>query len=128
MNPFRPEFSWRDAVHQWDFLLFNVLPTLVFPFYLAWLIAHYGSDALIILIAVMIALYVLDLATFVCAVLITGKPMYWRLLPFLPLYGPFQSYVIRLDRFYAYASEWIYSLSLTDNYVPKKVRDWSTWR
>jgi cellulose synthase/poly-beta-1,6-N-acetylglucosamine synthase-like glycosyltransferase len=128
MNPFRREFSWRDALHQWDFVLFTMVPTLVFPFYLAWLTTKYGEAAPIILIAVCIALYVLDIATFVCAVLITGKRVYWRLLLFLPLYGPFQSYVMRLDRFYAYVSEWIYSLSRRDNYVPLKVREWSIWR
>jgi cellulose synthase/poly-beta-1,6-N-acetylglucosamine synthase-like glycosyltransferase len=31
-NPFRREFSWRDAVHQWDFVLFNMIPTVLFPF------------------------------------------------------------------------------------------------
>jgi cellulose synthase/poly-beta-1,6-N-acetylglucosamine synthase-like glycosyltransferase len=128
MNPYRREFSWRDAVHQWDFVLVNMLPTLAFPFYLAWLVTRYDDVWPIILIAVSLALYVLDIVTFVCAVLVSGKPVYWRLFPFLLLYGPFQSYVMRLDRFYAYVTEWIYSLSLRDNYVPQKVRDLSGWR
>jgi cellulose synthase/poly-beta-1,6-N-acetylglucosamine synthase-like glycosyltransferase len=128
MNPFKRQFSWRDAVHQWDFVLFNMVPTLAFPFYLAWLVTRYGDLWPIILIAVCLALYVLDVATFICAVLVTGKPMYWRLFPFLLLYGPFQSYVMRLDRCYAYMTEWIYSFSLRDSYVPQKVRDWSHWR
>jgi cellulose synthase/poly-beta-1,6-N-acetylglucosamine synthase-like glycosyltransferase len=128
MNPLRREFSWLDAMHQWDFLLFNMIPTLVFPFYLAWLVTYYGDFAAVILVAVVLALYVLDITTFICAVLVTGKPVYWRLLPFLPLYGPFQSYVMRLDRFYAYVTEWIYSSSRKDNYVPQKVRDWFVWK
>jgi cellulose synthase/poly-beta-1,6-N-acetylglucosamine synthase-like glycosyltransferase len=128
MNPRRREFSWRDAVHQWDFVLFNMVPTLAFPFYLVWLVTRYDQIWPVILVAVCLALYVLDVATFVCAVLVTGKPAYWRLFPFLVLYGPFQSYVMRLDRCYAYVTEWIYSLSLRDNYVPQKVRDLSHWR
>ena len=128
MNPLRRNFSWREAVHQWDFVLFNLVPTLTFPFYLAWLVSRYHDFWPIILIAVCLALYVLDVATFVCAVLITGKTVYWRLLPFLPLYGPFQSYLMRVDRLYAYVTEWIYSSSLSDNYVPQKVRNWSNWR
>jgi hypothetical protein len=128
MNPLRREFSWLDALHQWDFVLFNMIPTLIFPFYLAWLITRYGDLAAVILVAVALALYVLDIATFICAVLVTGKPVYWRLLPFLPQYGPFQSYIMRLDRFYAYVTEWIYSASRKDNYVPQKVRDWFVWK
>ena len=30
-NPFRAGFSWKDAVHQWDFVLFNMVPTILFP-------------------------------------------------------------------------------------------------
>jgi hypothetical protein len=35
---------------------------------------------------------------------------------------------MRFNRIYAYVTEWIWSLSLTDNYVPQKVRDWAVWR
>jgi cellulose synthase/poly-beta-1,6-N-acetylglucosamine synthase-like glycosyltransferase len=128
MNPLNNSFSWRDALHQWDFVIFNMLPTMVFPFYIAWLLAWYGDLALIILMAVAMILLLFDVVTFVASVLITGKPHYWWLLPFVPIYGLFQSYVMRIDRFYAYASEWIYSLSRNDNYVPQTVRNWSNWR
>ncbi len=128
MNPFSPGFSWRDAAHQWDFVLFNMVPTLVFPFYVTWLFANFGDFAPIVLVAVAIALFAVDLPVFVCAVLVTGKPVYWRLLPFLPLYGLFQSYLMRFNQIYAYVTEWIWALSLTDNYVPQKVRDWAIWR
>jgi cellulose synthase/poly-beta-1,6-N-acetylglucosamine synthase-like glycosyltransferase len=127
-NPLNSRFSWRDALHQWDCVLFSMLTTLTFPFYLVWLLARYGEFGITLLLAVSMALVGLDLAVFFCAVLVTGKPVYWRLLPFLPLFGLFQCYIMRLHRFYAYVTEWIYSSSLKDNYVPQKVRDWSTWR
>ena len=113
---------------QWDFLLFNFLPTVVFPFYLVWLLTRYGEFGVLLLCAVTLVLYVLDLAVFVCAVLVTGRPVYWRLLPFLPLFGPFQSYVMRLDRFYSYATEWVFTASKHDNYTPQKTRDWLVWK
>ena len=124
MNPFHSRFSWRDAVHQWDFLIFSLIPAVTFPFYMAWIITAYPNLWLIMLIAISIALFVLDIAIFVCALLVTGKPVYWRLVAFLPIYGVFQSYVMRMNRLYAYVTEWIYSLSLKDNYVPEKVRCW----
>jgi cellulose synthase/poly-beta-1,6-N-acetylglucosamine synthase-like glycosyltransferase len=128
LNPFRTNLSWPDLILQWDFLLFNFLPTVGFPFYLVWLLTRYGEFGVLLLIAVTLVLYVLDLAVFVSAVLVTGRPVYWRLLPFLPLFGPFQSYVMRLDRFYSYATEWVFTSSKHDNYTPQKTRDWLVWK
>lgn len=127
-NPFARPFLWRDAAHQWDFLLFTALPALAFPFYLAWLLATFGASGFILLVAVSMALFGLDLASFVGAALVTGRPVYWRLLPFVPIYGLFETYVMKLHRLYAYATEAIASLSLKDNYVPQKVRDLNDWR
>lgn len=128
MNPFSVGFSWRDALHQWDFLLLSVAPAVVFPFYLAWLVTRYFDAALVILFSVALVLFVFDIVTFICAVLVTGKRVYWRLILFLPIYGVFQSYVMKLHRFYAYTTEWIWSSSRSDNYVPKNVSAWSNWR
>ncbi len=128
-NPISHTFSWREAAHQWDFLLFTALPAFVFPFYLAWLFASFGiAQALILLAAVTVALAAFDLASFIAATLVTGRPVYLRLLPFVPVYALFQAYVMKIHRFYAYATEAAFSLSLTDNYVPKKVRDLNDWR
>jgi cellulose synthase/poly-beta-1,6-N-acetylglucosamine synthase-like glycosyltransferase len=128
-NPFAESFLWREAAHQWDFLLFTALPSLAFPFYLAWLFAAFGfAGAITLLATVSIALMTLDVACFLAATLVTGRPVYLSLLPFVPIYGLFQAYVMKLHRFYAYASEAIASLSLTDNYVPQKVRDLNDWR
>jgi len=127
-SPSPNTFAWKEAVHQWDFILFNLLTTLTFPFYLAWLLSHYGDMALVILIAVAMCLFFIDVITFFTAVLITGKSCYWWLLPFLPIYGLFQSYIMRLDRFYAYVTEAICSLSNKDNYVPQPVRSWMNWK
>lgn len=128
LNPFRTSLSWNDVILQWDFLLFNFLPTVIFPFYLVWLLTRYGEFGVLLLVAVTLVLFVLDLAVFACAVLVTGRAVYWRLLAFLPLFGPFQSYVMRLDRFYAYATEWVFTLSKQDNYTPQKTRDWLVWK
>lgn len=128
MNPFSPNFDWREAFHQWDFIIFNMLPALVSPFYVVWLLVSYGQFGLLLLVTVAIMLFFFDVTVFFVAVLITGKPVFWRLAPFLPLFGLFQSYVMRMNRFYAYVTEIIFSSSLGDNYVPQKSRDLMVWR
>lgn len=129
LNPFARPFLWREAAHQWDFLLFTALPTLAFPFYIAWLYSNFGvADATVLLAAISIAFMAVDVACFLAAALVTGHPVYLWLLPFIPIYGLFQTYVMKIHRFYAYVTEAAFSLSLTDNYVPKKVRDLNDWR
>jgi cellulose synthase/poly-beta-1,6-N-acetylglucosamine synthase-like glycosyltransferase len=128
MYPLGRNFNWREALHQWEFLLFSIIPTIIFPFYFTWLLVTYGSYGVMLLISLSIVLFLLDLVAFVGAILVTGRPIYWRVLPFLPLYGMYQSSVGRMNRLYAYVTEMIFSSSLQDNYVPQKVRDLATWR
>ena len=127
-NPFRQGFRWTETLHQWDFVLFNLLPTVVFPFYVTWLVTTYGGFGIVLLGSVSIFLLSFDVLFFCCALLVSGHFRYWRLLAFVPLFGPFQSYLMRLDRLYAFATEWIFSRSLRDNYTPQKIRDWATWK
>jgi cellulose synthase/poly-beta-1,6-N-acetylglucosamine synthase-like glycosyltransferase len=128
MRPLGRDFNWREALHQWEFVLFSIVPTIVSPFYFTWLLVTYEWYGVILLISVSLVLFLLDLVAFVGAVLVTGRPIYWRVLPFLPLFGIYQGYIGRMNRFYAYVTELIFSSSLQDNYVPQKVRDLATWR
>jgi cellulose synthase/poly-beta-1,6-N-acetylglucosamine synthase-like glycosyltransferase len=127
-NPFARDLVWREVAHQVDFLLFTGLPTLIFPFYLGWLFANFGSTAFVMLAAVALPLFMMDLACFVVAILVTGRPLYWRLLPFVPIYGLFSTFVMKIHRLYAYGTEAISSSSLRDNYMPRKVNLLIDWR
>ena len=128
-NPNSHSFHWREALHQWDFLLFTALPALVFPFYIAWLFASFSmAEAFTLLAAVFFVLLMFDFATFLAATLVMGCTQYLRLLPFVPVYSLFQSYIMKVHRLYAYATEAVFSWSLRDNYVPKKVLDLQVWR
>jgi cellulose synthase/poly-beta-1,6-N-acetylglucosamine synthase-like glycosyltransferase len=128
LNPFSPNFAWREVFHQVDFLLLTVLPTLILPFFLGWLFANHGAAAIVILLATSLALLVLDLAVLLCAVIADGDRRHWRLVFFLPAYGLFQAYLLRLARLRDFAGEWVFSSSRTDSYCPPKVNAWSNWR
>lgn len=120
--------QWQETIHQLDFFVFNVGAAALFPIYIVILFLEHGDFAFIVLIAAALGLYVLDGLSFALSVWFTGKPMYWRLTPFLIIYGPFQSYVMRFIRLSAYVTEWIFSKSREDEYVPEKSRAWSVWR
>jgi cellulose synthase/poly-beta-1,6-N-acetylglucosamine synthase-like glycosyltransferase len=119
---------WQETIHQVDFLVFNVAGAALFPLYIATLFMTYGSLAFTILLATGIGLYLLDGLSFALAVSFTGKPEFWKLAPFLVIYAPFYSYVMRIIRLWAYLDEWIFSKSRDDSYIPAKVRAWSGWR
>ena len=51
LNPFSSRFKVVELLHELDFLIFNILAAIVFPFYLVWLFVTYGEFALIILMA-----------------------------------------------------------------------------
>jgi cellulose synthase/poly-beta-1,6-N-acetylglucosamine synthase-like glycosyltransferase len=128
LTPPRKNIRWQETIHQLDFFVFNVACAAVFPIYIFQLFMHYGSFTFFILLAAGLGLYVLDGLSFVFAAWITGKPEYWKLAPFLVVYGPFHSYVMRFIRLWAYLDEWIFSRSREDDYIPEKVRAWSAWR
>jgi len=127
MDPRAPGFNLAEAFHQWDFLAFSVGGAVMFPFYLAWLYASYGVFATPILVAMQIGLFGVDLVMLAIADMVTGRPMFWRNLPYLFGYSVFGSYVMRPVRLWAYVEEWFLAGSRRDNYTPAKVRAVRKW-
>ncbi|MGZ8995280.1 MAG: hypothetical protein ACXW3P_02120, partial [Rhodospirillales bacterium] len=113
--------SVADLVHQFDYVVTNLLVTLVFPLYVVWLIRTYGTAAWPILGSVTVGYVVLDLLAFVAALAVVARPGTGRALPYA-LVGVFNAYLLRLVRLAAYAQEWIFRRSYDDDYVPERVR------
>ena len=76
LDPRSPSFRLSEALHQWDFIAFNVIAGLAFPLYLIWLFVQYGEFATAILIAMQIGLFAIDVATLAIAGLVTGRPLF----------------------------------------------------
>lgn len=121
MNPFSWRFNVIELLHELDFIFFNVLAAVAFPFYLVWLFAEYGDFAPVILMAAQIGMWVLDVTTFTMASWLTPKARAWTLIPYLLAYSPFYGFIMRMVRVAAYLKEWIFQASYKDPYVPKKV-------
>lgn len=127
LNPFNRFFSTREALHQWDFLLFNVVASLAFPVYVVWLAGQYGQFALPILIASYVGLFVLDVVLLAIVAALTEKKHLISLLPYLPAYSLYSGYGMRCVRLHAYAEEFFLFASRRDEYVPLKVRRLRPW-
>ncbi|MBL8659275.1 MAG: glycosyltransferase family 2 protein [Rhodospirillales bacterium] len=111
-----------DLVHQFDYIVTNLLVTLVFPVYLGWLLVTYGDAAWMILGSVTLGYVVLDLISFLAALVVVDRPGLGRALPYALLFGAFNAYFVRAIRLVAYAQEWIFRRSFHDAYVPARVR------
>lgn len=127
LNPFHERFRLAEAFHQVDFLFFNVLAAAIFPLYILWLALRFGALVLPILVALQLALLVLDLLMLVLAGRVAERPAVRRNLIFLPGYSVFMSYAMRLVRLIAYVDEWFFAGSHRDNYTPIKVRNVRPW-
>jgi cellulose synthase/poly-beta-1,6-N-acetylglucosamine synthase-like glycosyltransferase len=128
LNPFRPDFRWQEALHHVDFFFFHFVAALATPIYIVYAISFFGEMAVWILISAGFALVFFDMITFTAAVIGAGKRQYWTLAPYILIYGPFQSYVMRFVRLWAYIQEWIWSTSREDSFAPPKVQAWAVWK
>lgn len=122
LDPRNSGASLTDLVHQFDYVVTNLLVTLVFPIYVIWLVHTYGSACWLILGSVTAGYVVLDLFAFIAALAVVDRPGAVRSLPYALLLGVFNAYLFRLVRLAAYAQEWIFRRSYHDDYVPERVR------
>lgn len=122
MNPFSLRFSWREWVHEMEFLVFNVLAAILLPFYVAWLIVTYGGFGFSVLAGAQLALFCLDLAVFAMAASVTPHVRTGPLVPYVPGFSLYYGYFMRWIRLSAYAQEWILHASRRDEFVPEKVQ------
>ena len=120
-------FILAEAIHQWEFLLFNVLGAFAFLLYVIWLFVTYGDMAVTVLIAMQLGLLLLDSTMLALGAFITGRPAFWRNLVYVLGFSLFMSYVMRLVRLWAYLEEWLLFGSVRDNYLPHKVRAVRKW-
>jgi cellulose synthase/poly-beta-1,6-N-acetylglucosamine synthase-like glycosyltransferase len=113
--------STSELLHQLEFVLTHLGATLAFPLYLIWLLYNFGSGALTVLVVVTLVYTGLDLSAALCALAVVDRVALGRLLPYLPLYGPFHAYLLRTIRLIAYVQEWVFDASRQDQYVPLRV-------
>ena len=122
LNPFSERFRPSELLHQLDFLIFNVVAAIAFPFYLMWLFATYGKLAPIILFGAQVGMLCLDTFTFLLAALLNPRIAAFSLMPYLVGYDLFYVFLARFTRLAAFGQEWVLRSSYRDTFVPKKVR------
>ncbi|WP_332685092.1 glycosyltransferase [Bosea sp. (in: a-proteobacteria)] len=123
-SPGRRKFILLETFEQCEWMVMNVLVTVVFPAYVLWVFWYFGEGALNILIAVAIVYLVLDAIGFLMALCICRRynsGMVWTIAPYILTFGIYNGIFMRCVRLYAYCEEWIYRASARDSYSPSRV-------
>jgi cellulose synthase/poly-beta-1,6-N-acetylglucosamine synthase-like glycosyltransferase len=127
MSATSSRFRVLETLHQWEFLVFNVLSALLLPVYVTWLFLLYGGFAVVVLLAMTVALTLLNMVLLLLAAIITDRHVFFSNLIYIPGFTVFNSYVMGTIRAIAYIEEWFRFRSRRDNYSPEKVRTLIRW-
>ena len=111
-----------DSLQRLDYIFLELLPTIVFPFYLAFLWINYGPQTADILIALYLLLFWLYALNILLAIIITKRALSWLDLIVLPVMPLYQGIIMRLVRFVAISDEILFARSQKDPFVPSHIR------
>lgn len=118
---FKPE-RLSDTLQRLDFIVFDLVPTLLFPFYLVYCTLLFGPQTLLFLIAVYMFLLGLALFSIALASLLFGRSSTLFSLSAALIFPFYQGIAMKVMRFIAYTSEILFFTSRYDDYVPPRVR------
>lgn len=122
MLPLRP-FRWTNMLATLDVVVYQVVLGFALPFYLLWLYINYPGEFAYILTGVVLLYMCVSFVTFALAVALSERPLEdLKLLPYVPLYGPFTGFWLRGVRILAYLDELFFRSSYKEPYVPSYVQ------
>jgi cellulose synthase/poly-beta-1,6-N-acetylglucosamine synthase-like glycosyltransferase len=122
LSLFHPLERLPDTLQRLDFVVFDLIPTLSFPFYLAHLLLTLGAEAVAFLTAVYFLLLWISLFNMALASLMFRRTTSLFGLGLSLIFPLYQSVFLKCARFYSYSAEIIFAASCRDDFVPPRVR------
>lgn len=128
LHPGSRRFNWLEGFEQIDFLVLNLLLTVLFPFYVLYMFVTYGGFALSILVMVQLVYIGIDIIYFCVALKVANrlqKNVVMTVAPYVLTFSLFNGIFMRLVRLYSYYEEWVHRRSYQDSYSPSRVANQS---
>jgi len=119
---FHPLEHLRDTLQRLDFILFDLIPTLSFPFYMVYLVVLLAGDAPFFLLGVYLFLLWLSFFNIALAFVLFGRSSSLFGLAISPILPFYQGIYLKCARFCSYSSEIVLATSRNDDFVPPRVR------
>jgi cellulose synthase/poly-beta-1,6-N-acetylglucosamine synthase-like glycosyltransferase len=111
-----------DTLQRLDFIVFDLVPTLTLPFYLAYIIFLFGSDAALFFASVYALLLGLSIFNMALAFAMFNRSVGFFGLGAALVFPFYQGVYLKVARFFSYSSEIIFATSQRDDFVPPRVR------
>jgi cellulose synthase/poly-beta-1,6-N-acetylglucosamine synthase-like glycosyltransferase len=111
-----------DTLQRLDFILFDLIPTLSFPFYLIYVTALFGGNGLLFLTAIYFLLLWISLLNMFLAFAMFNRPISVFALGASLIFPFYQGVYLKCARFFSYSAEIIFATSRHDDFVPPRVR------
>ena len=122
LNFFHPFEHLRDTLQRLDFIVFDLVPTLSFPFYLAYVVLLFGAQAFPFLAALYFVLLWISLFNLALAFLMFHRSTGFLGLGTSLIFPFYQGVYLKCARFFSYSSEIVFAASRRDDFVPPRVR------
>lgn len=118
----QPSERLAETLQRLDFIVLDLMPTLLFPFYILYVFITFGEAAGPFLIAVYLAMCLLTAVNIVLAYVLFNTSASLFSLLLIPLFPFYQGSILKLARFATYSAEILFSSSSRDEFVPPRVR------
>jgi cellulose synthase/poly-beta-1,6-N-acetylglucosamine synthase-like glycosyltransferase len=119
---FHPLERLPDTLQRLDFIVFDLIPTLSFPFYLVYVVLLFGADAMLFLGAIYLLLLWISIFNLALAFLLFARSPGLFGLGAALIFPFYQGVYMKCARFVSYSSEIIFATSRHDDFVPPRVR------
>jgi cellulose synthase/poly-beta-1,6-N-acetylglucosamine synthase-like glycosyltransferase len=119
---FHPLEQPRDTLQRLDFVLFDLVPTLSLPFYLAYVVLLFGADAAPFLGAIYFLLIWISIFNMALAFVMFNRSLGFFGLGSVLIFPFYQGVYLKCARFFSYSSEIMFAASSHDDFVPPRVR------
>ena len=112
-----------DTLQRLDFILFDLIPTLSLPFYLAYVLLMFGAaDAALLLGCIYVLLLGVSIFNMALAFVLFNRFVGLSGLVAAPIFPFYQGIYLKCACFFSYSSEIISAASRKDDFVPPRVR------
>jgi cellulose synthase/poly-beta-1,6-N-acetylglucosamine synthase-like glycosyltransferase len=122
LNLFHPFERLPDTLQRLDFIIFDLVPTLSLPFYLAYVVLLFGADAALFLSAIYFLLLWISVFNMALAFAMFNRSAGFFALGTALIFPFYQGIYLKCTRFFSYSSEIVFAASRHDDFVPPRVR------
>jgi cellulose synthase/poly-beta-1,6-N-acetylglucosamine synthase-like glycosyltransferase len=112
-----------DTLQRLDFIVFDLVPTLSLPFYLAYIVLLFGAvDAALFLGSVYMLLLWISIFNMALAFVMFNRSIGFFGLSAWLIFPLYQGVCLKCARFFSYSAEIMFEASRRDDFVPPRVR------